>query len=65
MDENGVQPIEDAAPIEAPQPPAEKVVNTTCGRCGAEFALPMKVEVTGFEFDCTNCGAHNSVELES
>lgn len=53
---------EELPKAEAEQPAAtHKVVEVSCGKCHSEFAIPVEMNVTGFEFDCTNCGAHNSV----
>lgn len=62
VEETHYEQENEAQPKQDPQPPTHKMVEVACGNCGSEFALPVEQKVTGFKFNCTNCGAENTVQ---
>jgi hypothetical protein len=60
------QPQEQPAPETPPEQPQEPHITqrqVSCGHCNQRFEFPVESNIQSFEFDCTNCGSHNEVEL--
>jgi transcription elongation factor Elf1 len=60
-DDGGRQ--EQPPPAEPTPEPTHKVVQVSCGNCKSQFEFPIEKNVLSFGFDCTNCNAHNEVEV--
>lgn len=56
-------PVEQETPPPAQPEPTHKVVQVICGNCKSQFEFPIERNVVSFGFDCTNCSAHNEVEV--
>ncbi len=49
--------------VQAAVQPTHRLVPVLCGSCQAAFEFPVEAKTVSFGFDCTNCGAHNEVNL--